>query len=310
MPQPYIGRLAPSPTGLLHLGHARTFWTAFERAQQADGILWLRNEDLDTQRARPEFVTAMHEDLHWLGITWQHELTQSTRLEAYRAAMQQLLASGLAYPCTCSRRDLAQSIAAPHDEETTNPPDLTDEPLYNNRCRPPTATEMGAPHRGPRRAHLLAGVAHLDSEMWEKRHELQPNTNYRLRVPDGETIHFTDLHAGPQSFTAGRDFGDFLIWRKALSPSGDDNLPSYQLACVVDDAHQRITEVVRGRDLLKSTARQLLLQRALQLPTPAYFHTDLMRDPNGLRLAKRHDALSLRALRASGLTPAQVRAMF
>ncbi len=278
---PYIGRLAPSPTGLLHLGHARTFWTAFERARQVNGTLWLRNEDLDTQRARPEFVTAMHEDLHWLGITWQHELTQSTRLEAYRAAMQQLLATGLAYPCTCSRRDLAQSIAAPHDED--------DEPIYNNHCRPLAATKTGAPH--------------LASEMGAKPHELQPNTNYRLHTPDGEAITFTDLNAGPQAFTPGIDFGDFLIWRK-------DNLPSYQLACVVDDAHQHITEVVRGRDLLKSTARQILLQRALQLPTPAYFHTELMRDATGLRLAKRHDALALRTLRASGHTPAQVRAMF
>jgi glutamyl-tRNA synthetase len=277
----YTGRLAPSPTGLLHLGHARTFWTAFERARQANGTLWLRNEDLDRQRSREEFVTAMHEDLHWLGITWQHELTQSTRLEAYRAAMQQLLATGLAYPCTCSRRDLAQSIAAPHDED--------DEPIYNNHCRLPLATKTGAPH--------------LASEMWEKRHELQPNTNYRLRTPDNLPIPFTDLNAGPQTFTPGRDFGDFLVWRK-------DNLPSYQLACVVDDAHQRITEVVRGRDLLKSTARQILLQRALQLSTPAYFHTDLMRNDQGLRLAKRHDALALRTLRASGLTPEQVRAMF
>jgi len=278
----YTGRLAPSPTGLLHLGHARTFWTAFTRARDANGTLWLRNEDLDTQRARPEFTFAMKEDLHWLGITWQHELTQSTRLAAYRAAMQQLLATGLAYPCTCSRRDLANSIAAPHE-------DTDDEPIYNNRCRLPLATKTGAPH--------------LDSEMWEKQRELQPHTNYRLRVPDNLPITFTDLHAGPQSFTPGVDFGDFLIWRK-------DNLPSYQLACVVDDAHQHITEVVRGRDLLKSTARQILLQRALQLPTPTYFHTDLMRDATGLRLAKRHDALSLRTLSASGLTPAQVRAMF
>jgi glutamyl-tRNA synthetase len=276
----YTGRLAPSPTGLLHLGHARTFWTAFERARQANGTLWLRNEDLDTQRARPEFTFAMKEDLHWLGITWQHELTQSARLEAYRAAMQQLLATGLAYPCTCSRRDLANSIAAPHDD---------DEPLYNNHCRPLAATKTGAPH--------------LASEMWAKPHELQPNTNYRFRTPDGEAITFTDLNAGPQSFTPGIDFGDFLVWRK-------DNLPSYQLACVVDDAHQRITEVVRGRDLLKSTARQILLQRALQLPTPTYFHTDLMRDATGLRLAKRHDALALRTLRASGHTHTQVRAMF
>jgi glutamyl-tRNA synthetase len=131
--------------------------------------------------------------------------------------------------------------------------------------------------------------------------------NYRFRVPDGERITFNDLNAGPQAFLAGcdptADFGDFLIWRK-------DGLPSYQLACVVDDAAMHITEVVRGRDLLKSTARQVLLQRALDLLTPNYFHTDLMRDERGIRLAKRHDALSLKALRESGVTPDQIRARF
>jgi glutamyl-tRNA synthetase len=126
--------------------------------------------------------------------------------------------------------------------------------------------------------------------------------NYRFRVPDGEVVSFVDGNVGPQSFTSGcdqADFGDFVVWRK-------DGLPSYQLACVVDDATMGITEVVRGCDLLRSTARQLLLQRALALPTPVYFHTELMRDETGARLAKRHDALSLRALRDAGFTPADV----
>ena len=133
---------------------------------------------------------------------------------------------------------------------------------------------------------------------------------YRFRVPDGETVRFTDLNLGPQAFTAARDFGDFLIWRRPLmtSPTGDvgaHGLPSYQLACVVDDAFQGITDVVRGgADLLKSTARQILLQRALSLATPAYFHTALLRDEHGVRLAKRHDALAIRTLRAQGLTRA------
>ncbi len=266
MPTIYTGRLAPSPTGLLHLGHARTFWTAYERAQQANGTLWLRNEDLDLQRSRPEFFIAMHEDLHWLGIVWHRELIQSTRLEAYRQALDQLLAQGAIYPCTCSRKDLQQALAAPHE-------DADDEPVYNGRCRLNTSTTF------------------------------QTDTNYRFRTPDDESITFTDGHAGSQTFTAGRDFGDFLVWRK-------DGYPSYQLACVVDDAFQQITEVVRGRDLLKSTARQILLQRALAIPTPHYFHTDLMRDDKGIRLAKRHDALSLRTLRERGFTPDQVRSMF
>lgn len=210
----------------------------------------------------------MREDLHWLGITWDAELRQSDRLPLYREALEQLIVAGLAYPCTCSRRDLTQSTQAPHDED--------DEPLYNNHCRS-IATE------------------------------LLPNTNYRFRTPDHQPITFADLHAGPQSFTPAVDFGDFLIWRKPLTSHPNDiGLPSYQLACVVDDAFTHITEVVRGRDLLKSTARQILLQRALNYPTPAYFHCDLLRDEAGIRLAKRHDALSLRTLRASGLTPTQV----
>jgi len=276
----YTGRLAPSPTGLLHLGHARTFWITFERARAANGKLWLRDEDLDPQRSKPEFSAAMKEDLHWFGITWDHEMRQSDRIPHYHAALHQLIASGHAYPCTCSRKDLAQSTQAPHEDDN--------EPLYNNRCRP--ANDLGAPC-----------LSHLGT--WDEAPQISTHTNYRFRVPDGETITFHDLHAGPQAFTAGIDFGDFLIWRK-------DNLPSYQLACVVDDAATHITEVVRGRDLLKSTARQILLQRALSLPTPQYFHCDLLRDEQGIRLAKRHDALSLRALREQGLTPAQVLAHF
>jgi glutamyl-tRNA synthetase len=279
MPTSYTGRLAPSPTGLLHLGHARTFFIAHQRARAAHDTLYLRDEDLDPQRSRPEFSIAMREDLHWLGLTWDAELRQSDRLPLYLDALHQLLAAGLAYPCTCSRRDLAQSTQAPHDED--------DEPLYNNHCRPPQSAASLFDSRRPRRT-------------------------YRFRIPDNHpAITFTDLHAGPQSFTPTVDFGDFLIWRKALTSNPNDiGLPSYQLACVVDDALTNITEVVRGRDLLKSTARQILLQRALNYPTPAYFHCDLMRDAAGIRLAKRHDALSLRTLRANGLTPADILAMF
>ncbi len=283
MPTFYTGRLAPSPTGLLHLGHARTFYIAHQRARAARGFLYLRDEDLDPQRSRPDFSAAMREDLLWLGLTWDAELRQSDRLPLYLAALQQLLAAGLAYPCTCSRRDLALSTHAPHEDPAA---ESDDEPLYNNRCRPvdPTASLFD-----PRR----------------------PRRTYRFRIPDDTPIAFTDLHAGPQTFTPGTDFGDFLIWRKPLTSNPSDlGLPSYQLACVVDDAFTRITEVVRGRDLLKSTARQILLQRALGYPTPNYFHCDLLRDTNGVRLAKRHDALALRTLRAQGLSPSDILAMF
>ena len=280
MPTPTIGRLAPSPTGLLHLGHARTFFIAHQRARAANGTLYLRDEDIDPQRSRPAFAAAMREDLLWLGLTWDAELRQSDRLPLYLAALQQLLAVGFAYPCACSRRDLALSTHAPHEDPAA---EADDEPLYNNRCRPAS----------PSSTLFL------------------PNTNYRFRIPDHTPVSFTDLHAGPQTFTPGTDFGDFLIWRKPLTSSpADIELPSYQLACVVDDALTSITEVVRGRDLLKSTARQILLQRALRYPTPAYFHCDLMRDSNGIRLAKRHDALALRTLRNNGLSPADILALF
>ena len=263
----YAGRMAPSPTGLLHLGHARTFAVAYDRARAAGGVLWLRDEDLDPQRSRPEFASAMRDDLRWRGLTWDRELRQTDRLDAYREAMRLLLRTGAVFPCICSRRDLQQALGAPHE-------DADDEPLYSGRCR---AAPPGA--------------------------ELQPGTNYRFRVPDGEVLRFADGNAGPQEFLGGcgqgSDFGDFLVWRK-------DGLPSSQLACAVDDAWQGITEVVRGRDLLKSTARQILLQRALGLPTPQYFHCELMRDANGVRLAKRHDALSIRALRESGMKPEEV----
>jgi glutamyl-tRNA synthetase len=277
---PYIGRLAPSPTGLLHLGHARTFYIAHQRARSAHGILYLRDEDLDGQRSRPEFSAAMREDLLWLGLRWDAELRQSERLPLYRAALDRLLAAGLAYPCTCSRRDLAAATQAPHEDSAAAPED--DEPIYNNRCRPSKASPANT---------FVSG------------------RNYRFRTPDRTEVAFIDRHAGPQSFTTSLDFGDFLIWRKA--PDGDGcGLPSYQLACVVDDALTGITEVVRGGDLLKSTARQILLQRALGYPTPGYFHCELLRDNTGVRLAKRHDALALRTLRTRGVTPAEILAMF
>jgi glutamyl-tRNA synthetase len=198
-------------------------------------------------------------------------LSQSQRNPIYRRAFEHLLERGHAYPCHCSRKDLAAMTQAPHDDD--------DEPIYNGRCRP---------------ANMPATFV------------FNADTNYRFRVPDGETITFVDRNLGPQSFVAGRDFGDFLVWRKALGNEANAGLPSYQLACVVDDADNKITEVVRGRDLLKSTARQILLQRALNLPTPAYFHTQLLTDQHGVRLAKRHDALAIRTLRQQGLSPTKV----
>jgi glutamyl/glutaminyl-tRNA synthetase len=271
----YIGRLAPSPTGLLHLGHAATFWTGYTRSCERGGVLRMRNEDLDPQRSRAEFVAAMLEDLQWLGVAWSGEVvTQSARSAAYREGLDQLLQGGWVYPCHCSRKDLARMMQAPHENGAEVGPD--DQGVYPGLCRP-AGERLGQAFK--------AGV------------------NYRFRVPDQAAIAFKDANLGAQAFTAGRDFGDFLVWRK-------DGVPSYQLACVVDDVAMGITEVVRGRDLLKSTARQILLQRALGYTTPSYFHTRLLVDANGARLAKRHDALALRTLRERGHSPDQVRAMF
>lgn len=270
-PSPYLGRLAPSPTGLLHLGHARTFWTAQERAVAAGGELRLRNDDLDAARCRPEFVTAMLEDLAWFGLRWTGPVvTQSARIPLYRAALARLHAGGFIYPCNRSRRDVLAAAGAPHDG------DENDEPLYPPEFRPPAGSAV-PPLTDP------------------------VTTNWRFRVPDGETLRFTDGRFGPQAAVAGRDFGDFLVWRK-------DDAPSYQLACVVDDAAMGITEVVRGADLMKSTFRQLLLYRALGLAAPAFYHCPLVLDEKGVRLAKRHDALALRTLREQGATPAGLRA--
>jgi glutamyl/glutaminyl-tRNA synthetase len=272
----YRGRLAPSPTGQLHLGHARTFWVASERARAAGGTLVLRNDDLDSTRFRLDFVDAMLEDLRWLGFAWQEgpdvsgpfaPYNQSERLPIYRAALEKLHAAGAIFPCTRSRRDVLEAIGAPHEGAGGE----SDEPVYPPQFRPPVDAPL--PPLGEKIA-----------------------VNWRLRVPDGEELGFHDGRFGTQRATAGRDFGDFLVWRK-------DDVPSYQLACAVDDAAMEITEVVRGADLIRSTFRQLLIFRALGCAAPAFFHCPLMNDEHGVRLAKRHDALSLRTLRERGMTP-------
>jgi glutamyl/glutaminyl-tRNA synthetase len=274
----YRGRLAPSPTGYLHLGHARTFWVAWQRARAAGGRLVFRNEDLDYQRSKAEFAGAMLEDLRWLGLEWDEgpdrggpfaPYSQSQRRSFYLDAWRRLRDSGFVYPCACSRKDLERALEAPHEDD--------DELPYPGTCR-----------------------RQLDSaQSWAS----PTGISWRFRVPDGEPIVFEDLCCGKQSFTAGNDFSDFLIWRR-------DDIPAYQLAVVADDAAMQITEVVRGADLLKSTARQLLLLRALGLAPPRYFHCPLLFDQHNVRLAKRHDSLSLRALRERGVKPDELRKKF
>jgi glutamyl-tRNA synthetase len=202
-------------------------------------------------------------------------------MDFYRAALDRLRAGNFVYPCRCSRGDIRAAVSAPHGGD--------DELIYPGTCRP-----QGDPWQatGERKGAAAAEAVVAG--------EPPRAANWRFRVPDGEAIVFTDGNFGPQKFVAGEDFGDFVVWR-------GDGVPAYQLACVVDDAGMRITEVVRGADLLASTARQLLLYRALELAPPAFFHCELLRDASGQRLAKRHDALSLRELRRRGEIPLNLR---
>jgi glutamyl/glutaminyl-tRNA synthetase len=289
--QIYRGRLAPSPTGLLHLGHARTFWVAQERARANGGTLVLRNEDIDSTRFKLEFVPQMIEDLRWFGFAWQEgpdcggpfaPYNQRERVHLYRAALEKLRAGGFIYPCTCSRKDIRDAASAPNAGDD-------DEVIYPGTCRNKSDEWRVA---GDVRAMPATSSS-------VTRHPSRP-ANWRFRLSDGETISFVDGNCGEQQFVAGKDFGDFVVWRH-------DDVPAYQLACVVDDAAMGITEVVRGADLLVSTARQILLYRALGQTPPDFFHCALVLDKNGRRLAKRHDALSLRALRGRGATPEMLR---
>ena len=303
----YRGRLAPSPTGCLHLGHARTFWVAWRRARANGGRLAFRNEDLDYQRCRQEFVAAMFEDLRWLGLDWDEgpdlggpfaPYAQSRRRDFYLDAWRTLRDRGFIYPCTCSRKDLEQALSAPHEPlqgpfhgAAALPAESLDaEPAPSGTVVPGApAADDEIPYPGACR-HKRATAKEYDSPA---------GVSWRFMVPDGEVISFHDGYYGRQDFVAGRDFGDFLLWRR-------DDIPAYQLAVVVDDAAMQITEVVRGADLLKSTARQLLLFRALEHNPPAFFHCPLLRDEQNVRLAKRHDALSLRKLRKQGLRPEEL----
>jgi glutamyl-tRNA synthetase len=229
-------------------------------------------DDLDLTRSRPEYEVAALEDLAWFGLAWSEgpdigglfgPYRQSERIALYRDAFERLKAVSAVYPCYCSRKDIASALVAPHA--------LDDEPVYPGTCR--TASEFPPVAR---------------------------RTCWRFRVPDGQRISFLDGAVGEFSLTAGRDFGDFVVWRQ-------DDLPSYQLACAVDDALMQITEVVRGADLLVSTARQILVYQALGYPTPSFYHCPLVTDEQGVRLAKRTRGLSLRELRAQGTTPKSIR---
>jgi len=274
-PRGLRGRLAPTPTGLLHLGHARTFALAASRAAGAG--LVLRIEDLDRPRCREEFVRAAIDDLHWLGLQWTEgpdlggpfgPYRQSERTAWFLDVWRRLESTGAIYPSPHSRRDVEEAATAPHPGDA--------EPIFPPSLRP----------RQVERAKHPGGVA------------------WRFRVPDGRTLSFTDALAGDPVTglvhrTAGVDFGDFVIWRR-------DDLAAYELAVVADDHAMGIEEVVRGADLLTSTARQILLAEALGWSSPAFCHVALVCDASGQRLAKRTGGLAIGDLRQRGFSPREV----
>jgi glutamyl/glutaminyl-tRNA synthetase len=268
----YRGRLAPTPSGDLHIGHALTFFAAYERARDSGGALILRMEDLYADHCRMDYVGAIIEDLHWLGIDWEEgpdvggpcgPYTQSERNPYYRTIWKRLCDAGAIYPSPHTRKDVERALSAPHEGDF--------DPVFPAELRPQTVDKADSPGE----------------------------VNWRFRANYGETVSFTDNRAGPQSFVAGRDFGDFVVWCK-------NGWPSYELAVVADDAAMKVTEVVRGEDLLLSSARQILLYRALGWAVPEFYHCPLVRDSNGIRLAKRSDSVSIRELRRRKMSPEEI----
>ncbi len=372
------GRLAPTPTGYLHAGHARTFALAAERAGPAG--LVLRIEDLDGPRCRPEYTAAALEDLRWLGLHWTEgpdvggpfgPYVQSERAVWYLEIWRRLEAAGAIYPSPHSRRDVEQAATAPHDETVPGldagrigqaaslPPRASSEATSAERSTPAeTATSAALQETSPLTQPVAAGLQPAEtgphpagransnqptigqaaslpprasSEATSAEQSTPAGTSlaanhfasaepvfppalrparwdraaapggvpWRFRVPDGRVIEFHDGLCGPIRLTAGVDFGDFVVWRR-------DDLAAYELAVVADDHAMEIEEVVRGRDLLVSTARQLLLYEALGWQPPAFAHAPLVCNAAGQRLAKRTAGLAIRDLRAAGWSPADV----
>ncbi|HEY0757547.1 MAG TPA: tRNA glutamyl-Q(34) synthetase GluQRS [Ktedonobacteraceae bacterium] len=269
------GRYAPSPTGALHSGNLRTALLAWLFARAAGGIFVLRIEDLDLPRVQVGASEQMLADLRWLGLDWDEgpdvsgpdaPYIQSERQVIYVEQIQRLDEAGLVYPCYCSRAEIARVASAPHGPEGLR---------YPGTCR-----------------HLSAAQ--------RRQYEAQGRRpSLRLRVPDGRLITFTDLITGQSSQQVQETVGDFILRRS-------DGIFAYQFAVVVDDGLMRINQVVRGADLLSSTARQILLFEMLGFPLPTFAHVDLWLDSAGQRLSKRMQSAGLAPLRASGTTAEQV----
>ncbi len=269
--QPMVTRFAPSPTGLLHKGHAYSALLAFRAAQQADGRFLLRIEDIDTIRCRPEFTHAIYEDLGWLGISWEDPVrVQSQHFPDFANALLHLKNLGVIYPCFCTRKDIqaeiAKSPAAPHGP---------DGPIYPGTCRPLSEDE--------RETRIAAGEPHA----WRL------DLKAALAIV-GNDLTWHDEHKGQIAATP-EELGDVILARK-------DTPTSYHLSVVHDDALQKITHIVRGQDLWHATHIHVVLQKLLGYPTPTYSHHGLLTDADGKRFAKRDKALTLQAIRESGMS--------
>lgn len=271
-PTPGAGRLAPSPTGGLHLGHARTFLVAWLAARAAGDRVILRIEDLDAARARPEALASIPVDLRWLGLDWDEgpdvggphsPYVQSERMSAYGEVIERLQTANSIYPCTCTRADIARAATAPHEGD--------EGPVYPGTCSGRLADDVAA--------LIRAGTAFA----------------WRFRSPNG-SIAWDDRVLGPVALPAG---GDFVVGRS----SGE---AAYQLAVVVDDAAMGVRQVVRGDDLASSTPRQLSLYEALNLEPPTFAHVPLVVGPDGKRLAKRDGSIKLATLRERGVEPGEL----
>ena len=271
----YVGRLAPSPTGALHLGNVRTFMVAWLRARQADGRLILRTEDLDHPKHKAGAAAQAIGDLRWLGFDWDEEHVQSGRVPLYAEALEKLRSNGLAYPCVCSRRDVESAQSAPHEGDQLH---------YPGTCRGRFASWDDA-------------LAHLNPAPQDASPLRLPC--WRFRVPEGSVVSFDDVFSGGYSMDVGARLGDFPLAR-------DGKGAGYTLAVVVDDAAMGVTEVVRGDDLLPATPQQILVYRALGLEPPDFFHVPLVVGADGRRLAKRHGDTRIAAFRESGMPPEEI----
>ncbi|MCL4105447.1 UNVERIFIED_CONTAM: hypothetical protein GTU68_055578, partial [Idotea baltica] len=272
-------RFAPSPTGPLHLGHAYSAAIAAARAKAKGGQFLLRIEDTDAQRSRVEWERQIYEDLTWLGLEWQSPVRcQSEHGDYYTKALKRLEERGLLFPCSCNRRDIQNALSAPQEGASMHGPDGL---VYPGTCRhrPMSSRKPG----DALRLNIATSAA-----------TLPPKISFTETGP---------AHPGPHDISP-KDLittvGDVVLARK------ESGAVAYHLAVVLDDADQDISEVVRGEDLFEATPLHVFLQALLDLPHPLYHHHGLIRDENGVRLAKRSDAQSLATFRSQGMSPAEV----